>query len=88
VERLFSGNQHLGVSDDTAIRRIIDLVLNGLWKKDQGGQLSPAESKPTKSKPAGTRPRLGNRKKQTSVASKSTATKKISRKPSNSTKEK
>jgi len=88
VERLFSGNQHLGVSDDTAIRRIIDLVLNGLWKKDQGGQLSQAESKPTKSKPAGTKRGLGNRKKQKSVASRSTATKKISRKPSNSTKEK
>lgn len=64
VERLFSGNQHLGVSDDTAIRRIIDLVLNGLWRKDQGGQLPPAKlpsasRKPAKRKPIGNRPRTG-----------------------------
>jgi AcrR family transcriptional regulator len=68
VERLFSGNQHLGVSDDTAIRRIIDLVLNGLWKKDPGDQFSSAESKPTRGKPAGNKRRLGNKKKQNKLS--------------------
>jgi hypothetical protein len=54
VERLFGGNQHLGVSDDTAIRRIIDLVLNGLWRSDQGGQPTPAGSSAAKKKSAQT----------------------------------
>ncbi len=34
VERLFGGNQHLGAADDTAIQRIIDLALHGLWRKN------------------------------------------------------
>ncbi|MGA3160066.1 MAG: TetR/AcrR family transcriptional regulator [Terracidiphilus sp.] len=92
VERLFSGNQHLGVSDDTVIQRIIDLALNGIWRKGQSGQSSPA-----KSMPAGNRNRLGKpnkRKKQNKrnktnrVAGKSTLNKTKSRKPGNSIKEK
>jgi len=31
VERLMHGNRHLGVSEDVAIERIIDLFLHGLW---------------------------------------------------------
>jgi len=56
VERLFGGNQHLGVSDDTAIRRIIDLVLNGLWREDRGGQTPPSHRQPAQSKPAKSKP--------------------------------
>jgi hypothetical protein len=75
VERLFSGNQHLGVSDDTVIRRIIDLALNGIWRKDNSGQSAPEKSGVTEKKP--------NR-----AATKSKPSKKKSRKPGNSTKEK
>jgi AcrR family transcriptional regulator len=99
VERLFSGNQHLGVSDDTAIRRIIDLVLNGLWRKDQGGQIPPAKHPETKGKPfkskllgnrrqQDTRDKRNKRNKQSGAAGKSTLSKIKSRKPGNSTKEK
>ncbi len=52
VERLFGGNQHLGVSEDTAIRRIIDLVLNGLWRNNRGGQSPLARRLPNRRKPA------------------------------------
>jgi AcrR family transcriptional regulator len=31
VERLMHGNRHLGVSDEVAVERFIDLFLNGLW---------------------------------------------------------
>jgi len=34
VERLFGGEQHLGVAEDTAIRRIIDMTLNGIWRRN------------------------------------------------------
>lgn len=36
VERLFGGNQHLGVSDETAVKRIIDLALQGIWRPSSG----------------------------------------------------
>jgi hypothetical protein len=88
VERLFSGNQHLGVSDDTAIRRIIDLVLNGLWRKSQEGQPPPDKSEPTKSKSTMSKQRLSKRNKPNRVAAKGTASEKESRKPGNSIKEK
>ncbi len=37
VERLFGGEQHLGVAEDTAIRRMIDMALNGIWRIDGAG---------------------------------------------------
>jgi AcrR family transcriptional regulator len=37
VERLFGGEQHLGVPEDTAIRRMIDMALNGIWRMDIAG---------------------------------------------------
>lgn len=55
VERLFGGNQHLGVSDDTAIRRIIDLILNGLWKRDRDSQPAADQFMPVKRRPTANR---------------------------------
>jgi AcrR family transcriptional regulator len=86
VERLFGGNQHLGVSDDTAIRRIIDLVLNGLWRSERGGKTPPAGREPVKNRPsrkipAGGKPNLNKRNKPARVTAKSTSSKKKSRKP-------
>jgi AcrR family transcriptional regulator len=34
VERLFGGNQHLGVPNETAIGNIIDMALHGLWREN------------------------------------------------------
>jgi AcrR family transcriptional regulator len=88
VERLFGGNQHLGVSDDTAIRRIIDLVLNGLWRSDQRGQHSPAghsaaKKKSARTSPGGNKTRPNKLNKQNSAATRSKASKKESRKAGN-----
>jgi AcrR family transcriptional regulator len=83
VERLFSGNQHLGVSDDTVIRRIIDLALNGIWRKNDAGK--PALEKDGKTRKM---PKSGSVNKQRRVTSKSTTSKKTSRKQDNLTKEK
>ena len=43
VERLFAGNQPLGVPNDTAIESMIDLALHGLWRKN--GAAAPAPGK-------------------------------------------
>ena len=43
VERLFGGEQHLGVPEDIAIRRMIDMALNGIWRKAAAGSVA-AES--------------------------------------------
>jgi AcrR family transcriptional regulator len=43
VERLFAGNQHLGVPNDTAIGNIIEMSLHGLWRKDGAAALAPGE---------------------------------------------
>jgi AcrR family transcriptional regulator len=32
VEKLFRGNQHMGVSDEEALRRTVDLLCHGLWR--------------------------------------------------------
>jgi AcrR family transcriptional regulator len=45
IERLMHGDQHLGVADDQAVERFIDILLYGLWA-------SPAVSN-AKKKPAG-----------------------------------
>jgi hypothetical protein len=31
IESVMHGNRHLGVSDDEAVERFIDILLNGLW---------------------------------------------------------
>jgi len=35
IEKLFQGNQHLGVSDDEAIEGMIDLFSRGLWRSQE-----------------------------------------------------
>jgi AcrR family transcriptional regulator len=32
VEKLFGGKQHLGVSDDDAVRQLIQMITHGLWR--------------------------------------------------------
>jgi AcrR family transcriptional regulator len=55
VERLMHGNRHLGVNEDVAVERIIDLFLHGLWS-------TPARvAKPV--------PRAAARKKRSRLAS-------------------
>lgn len=41
MERLFGGNQPLGVPHDTAIRSMIDLALHGLWRKNGAAAGAP-----------------------------------------------
>jgi AcrR family transcriptional regulator len=48
VERLMQqGNHHLGVSDEQAIERFIDLVSHGMWSQaaDEAGDAAPAKAK-------------------------------------------
>jgi hypothetical protein len=42
------GNHHLGVSDEQAIERFIDLLSHGMWNQltDATGAESPGKSKP------------------------------------------
>jgi AcrR family transcriptional regulator len=42
VERLFGGNQHLGVPDVTAMQRIVDIYGVGLWREGQSTSAGPA----------------------------------------------
>jgi AcrR family transcriptional regulator len=44
VEKLFAGNQHLGVSDDVAMENIVALVLRGIWKVDPSKRDGSARS--------------------------------------------
>lgn len=88
VERLFGGNQHLGVPDETAIRRIIDLALNGLWRPVQDDQApgvsqQPASSKAGKSAPVRKQP-AGKPARPGRVTAKTSTSKRESRKPGNS----
>lgn len=50
VERLFGGEQHLGVPEDTAIRRMIDMTLNGIWRKDAGPAAAGSQARRLRSK--------------------------------------
>jgi AcrR family transcriptional regulator len=48
IERLMHGNRHLGVSDDQAVDRFIDVLLYGLWSssvKPTGSEKKPAGSR-------------------------------------------
>ena len=36
IESVMHGNRHLGVSDDEAVERFIDILSNGLWKPPSG----------------------------------------------------
>jgi AcrR family transcriptional regulator len=38
VEKLFGGDQHLGMSDDLAVDQIIKMVTEGLWRHDSKGK--------------------------------------------------
>lgn len=63
VERLFGGEQHLGVAEETAIRRIIDINLNGIWRKDGAGPCVTDDARSAGYKPVGRKPgRLRSRK--------------------------
>ena len=52
VERLFGGEHHLGVPEDTAIRRMIDMTLNGIWRLD-GARSQPVAGNQTPRKRSG-----------------------------------
>jgi len=43
IEKVMHGDQHLGVSDDEASERLIDLFCNGLW--DSQANISPRKSR-------------------------------------------
>jgi AcrR family transcriptional regulator len=55
IESVMHGNRHLGVSDDEAIERFIDILSNGLWKAPSGdtaGQIGIKRKTPKRSRNA------------------------------------
>jgi len=71
VEKLFRGNQHMGVSDDEAIQRTVDLLCHGLWRgamakktaKKKSAAKKGSASKAAKKRTAAKKKTLGARKK-------------------------
>jgi AcrR family transcriptional regulator len=45
IESVMHGNRHLGVSDDEAVERFIDILLNGLWRPPSGNSSAPPHTK-------------------------------------------
>jgi AcrR family transcriptional regulator len=41
VEKLFGGDQHLGMADDLAVEQIVKMVTEGLWRHDKKGKRFP-----------------------------------------------
>jgi AcrR family transcriptional regulator len=45
IESVMHGNRHLGVSDDEAVERFIDILLNGLWRPPSGNSSAQSRTK-------------------------------------------
>lgn len=45
IEKLFQGNQHLGVSDDEAVDGFVDLFSHGIWNHSKGRRRPPGPAK-------------------------------------------
>ncbi len=52
IESVMHGNRHLGVSDDEAVERFIDILLNGLWKPSVDASSTPSRVKNKTRQPA------------------------------------
>lgn len=65
VERLFGGHQHLGVPDETAINRIIDLALLGIWRPGGGRAKRRPQDRSTAGAP--TQPKVKMKRKRNSL---------------------
>ncbi|HEV3038836.1 MAG TPA: TetR/AcrR family transcriptional regulator [Candidatus Angelobacter sp.] len=53
IEAVMHGNHHLGISDDEAVERFIDILLNGLWETPAGMQSVHSDGKSKKSRRIG-----------------------------------
>ena len=59
IENLFGGKQHLGMPEDEAIDRMIDLAIKGLWKhskpeeRERAGKKTLAKTHRLEAKPRG-----------------------------------
>jgi len=56
VEKLFCGNQHMGVGDEEAMRRTVDLFCHGLWRRGQQPETKKKDRKTTGGKPKSRQP--------------------------------
>ena len=52
IESVMHGNRHLGVSDDEAVERFIDILLNGLWNPSVDASSTPSRVKNKTRQPA------------------------------------
>ena len=59
VEKLFAGNQHLGMSDKEAMDRIVDLTVRGLWN----GRASASSAEPVKGAARSTKAKTSTQKR-------------------------